>query len=108
MGKRNMRKYTIREIVNSGRKGLRGTPVEDAKYNGLTGSIIEALDIEEQGILLQFKPITFFTIETKSCYDWWTTSEIIAVRAFDDFNKFWIETVNTMYLLEKYNDCWTI
>lgn len=95
-----MCKYKILRISHSGRKDIRYKDVDDPKYDGLIGSIIKMKDIESTEL---FERLKWDFVETSSWYDWWEASEIISV--FVNFkNQYVVETVNTIYVLEKLKD----
>jgi hypothetical protein len=96
--KREKRKYKILNIEHSGRKGIRYEPVKDPKYDGLIGSIIETENIENVKL---FNEIKWDFVENKPAwYDLWHTSPVIEIY-LDFENHYVIETVNTIYILEK-------
>ena len=87
--------FVIKDILHSGRKGIRGEPVDDYKYDGLVGCYAK-FDINEiracHGVHMK--------ISGHSFYDWWNTSPVIQLtkRNFDVYE---LETVNTIYILEE-------
>ena len=87
--------FRIKEILHSGRKGIRGEPVDDYKYDGLVGCYAE-FDINDirayQGVHM--------VISGHSFYDWWHTSPVIQLTR-RNFNVYELETVNTIYILEE-------
>ena len=83
--------YRIVDIVHSGRKGIRGEQVTDAKYDGLIGCRA-TLDITE---IERFKPVKIYLLDYNP---WWVTSEVLGLFVSND--KVEIETVNTIYRLE--------
>lgn len=96
--KRERRKYKILNIAHSGRKDIRLSPVKDPRYNGLIGSIIEMDNIENSKL---FDRLKWDFVENKPIwYDFWTTSPIISISLGFD-NHYVVETVNTIYVLEK-------
>ena len=93
-----MTRYKIIKIEHSGRRGIRGEPVTDEKYDGLVNSIfyLKGIDVLEQ--CEQFSMLHMIFIETSSYYNDWRTSEVLQIiRHFDDLYE--VETVNTIYYL---------
>lgn len=91
-------KYYITDILHSGRKGRRDKRVSEGKYEGVIGSIIETKNIRET------KPLekhhwTF--VETQSPYEWWDTSETVALTYNEKEKLYYLETINTIYILEE-------
>ena len=87
--------FRIKEILHSGRKGIRGEPVDDYKYDGLVGCYAK-FDINDiracQGVHM--------VISGHNFYDWWNTSPVIQLTK-RDFDVYELETVNTIYILEE-------
>lgn len=87
--------FVIKEILHSGRKGIRGEPVDDYKYDGLVGCFAK-FDINNiracQGVHM--------VISGHRYYDWWNTSPVIQLTK-RNFNVYELETVNTIYILEE-------
>ena len=96
------KKYKILNITHSGRNGLRGKPVDDWKYDGLIGSIVQIavdnIDILEQIDL--FDTIKFRVLTGDSEYDIWCTSNVVQI-SMDYYGIYEVETVNTIYKLEE-------
>ncbi len=90
-------KYKIVSITHSGRKGVRGTDVTASKYLGITGSIVTMKKIED---IKQFDMVHCDFIETESPYEYLDTSEVLSIW-IDRDNRYHIETVNSIYVLEK-------
>lgn len=96
--KRERKKYKILNVAHSGRKDVRLSPVKDPRYDGLIGSIIEMDNIENSKL---FDRLKWDFVENKPIwYDFWTTSPIISISLSFD-NHYVVETVNTIYVLEK-------
>ena len=89
-------RYKVLEILHSGRKGIRQTPVDDPKYDGVVDSIIDMPLLES---LNPFEELAWDFVETTSEYEWWHTSSILGIKKYDDIYE--IETVNTIYLLQR-------
>lgn len=89
-------KFKIIEIVHSGRKGTRYSPINNEKYYGLVDSIIEMKPLES---LKSYEELKWNFVETKSGYEWWHTSVVICVSKHE--NDYLVETVNTIYALQK-------
>ena len=92
-------KYRISSITHSGRKGERHSPVTDFKYNSLIGSVC---------IFDPFKVRAYeslhFPVYESPVYDWWDTSEVIALDVDTRDDSIHLETVNTIYVFEKIGD----
>ena len=100
--KNNKKRYRVLEILHSGRKNTRNKPVDNPKYDGIIGSIVELAGINSIEGIRQFNLVSFEFVKTSSDYDWWNTSAVISV--FLDFhNRYHIETINTIYILEEVN-----
>ena len=91
-------KLRIKSITHSGRKGLRGTPVDDPKYDGVVGSLLWLNPASMQ----QFTPLCFYLINNKN-YTTWTTSEVLESYINLD-GELVIETYNSVYTLEMEED----
>ena len=91
-----MKTYKIIEILHSGRKGIRNTPVKDSKYNQMIGSIIEC-DLE---YVEQFKPLKWW-FKDHPFYEVWHTSEVLALLRDFENDLLYLETVNTIYVLKE-------
>lgn len=90
--------YKIIKIEHSGRRGIRGEPVTDGKYDGLVNSVFYLKGIDTLEQCEQFSMLHMKFIETESFYDDWHTSEVLQIiRHFDDLYE--VETVNTIYYL---------
>ena len=96
--KRERKKYKILNILHSGRNDTRLKRITDPKYNGFIGSIIEMDNIENSKT---FDRLRWDFVENKpEWYDFWTTSPVILIT-LDLNNHYVVETVNTIYVLEK-------
>lgn len=87
----------IVEILHSGRKGIRGTPVTDSKYDSLINCTVSF----QKDNLRLLKPISFTLIDNP-LYEFWYTSPVISLGRNKDC-KLIIETVNTIYILSEIN-----
>ena len=95
-------KYIIKAILHSGRKGSRNTQVSDPKYESVVGSIVTLYNVAKLEDYKLFDEMIFDFIETKSEYDWWSTTPIIELaRDYEGIYK--VETVNTIYEMEEVN-----
>lgn len=94
-----MTKFRINAILHSGRKGTRGTPVDDPKYDGMVGSEI----MFEEKDILRFKSLHFFFTRTNypHGYKWFETSAVLGAHGEYEQGKqiIVIETENTLYRL---------
>lgn len=91
-----MKIYIIREITHSGRKGLRGAPVEDEKYESMIGATI-VCNLESAK---QFKKLRW-DFKNHPLYDYWNTSEVLALSYNYKTDLWELETVNTIYMLKE-------
>ena len=91
-----MNKYRILAIFHSGRKGTRWTKVNDEKYDDLESCEVW-FDLSEIKPYEQFK----FILKGHPNYEWWTLSCIIAVWYNKIEDIFYMETLNSIYCLEK-------
>lgn len=93
-------KYKIIDIVHSGTKGERGTPVTANKYDGIVGCRVffnpDNIYIG-YGLTMQFPP------NEHPLYDWWTISCIQEVSRMQD--ALIIETMNSIYYLKCLSEC---
>lgn len=94
-------RYKIISIKHAGRHGIRGTDVDDPKYDGLINSIIEMPNLDDSSI--KYKSLHFDMIKTDSAYDWFHTSVVLALYLNKNMN-YVVETVNTLYEFEKLNE----
>lgn len=93
--------YKILNIVHSGRKGMRYDEVQDPKYDGMVGATIKMPEIES---IKQFSNVRWdFVSDGPIYYDFWTTSPVVSV-SLDFSNHYVLETINTIYILEKHYD----
>ena len=95
--------FRIVNILHRGREGKRNTPVTDQKYNGMVNSIIKLKNYDSIENIWQFDELRFDFIETESDYDFWRSSCVIAISLGYD-NLYYIETINTIYVLEEVKD----
>ena len=95
------KKYKILNITHSGRKGLRRKPVDDWKYDGLIGSVVQLDNYMNQLEQIElFDTIVFRILSGNSGYDKWYTSNVIQIsRNLDGMYE--IETIDTIYELEE-------
>ena len=90
-----MKTYKIVEILHSGRKGQRYSPVTNPKYEYMVNSLIR-LDFD---FVKQYEPINWFFLN-HPIYKYWNTSALLALSRDED--EFWyLETVNTIYVLKE-------
>ena len=89
-------RYKIIDITHSGRKGVRGTRVDEYKYDPLFGAIIKTDDICKTE---QFHGMKWFLLNN-TIYDYWNTSAVLGISRTKDGKRYIIETVNTIYELE--------
>lgn len=89
------KRWVIKEICHSGRKGTRWTAVDDIKYNGLIGCFAE-FDMDS---VERFKGV-HMVLKGHPYYDWWDTTGIIQLARRLD-GDYVLETVNTIYVLEE-------
>ena len=87
--------FVIKEILHSGRKGIRGEPVDDYKYDGLVGCYAK-FDIND---IKQCQPM-HMKLSGHMYYDWWDTSLVIQLTR-RNLNVYELETVNSIYILEE-------
>ena len=92
-------KYKIVSIKHSGRKGIRGTDVNEPKYDGMINSIVE-INSSLKNEKIRYTPLHMNFIETESIYDNFHTSAILAISINKDWN-YVVETINTLYELEE-------
>ena len=89
-------KFRIIDILHSGLKGERGSPVTQSKYEGMLGAIVW---IDKTCVYLDRPAHIIF--ENHPTYEWWDTSNVIAISETENF--FGIETLNSIYVLLKIN-----
>lgn len=90
-----MEKWLLKDILHSGRKGERLTPVNDPKYYDIIGWNVW-LDIKD---IKAFEELRFY-FKGHPMYDWWTTTAAIEARIEDD-KTLYFESVNTIYVFER-------
>lgn len=91
--------YTIKEILHSGRKGIRGTHCDDEKYRYIEGCRISF----EWNELQRGKELTFH-FHNHPFYIWWDTSMVLAAVIDKENRLLHIETENTIYVLKEEAD----
>lgn len=91
--------YKITKIVHSGRKGIRGEPVQDEKYDGLIDSVVTLRWIRTLEECEQFTPLKMNLIKTDTCFDTWYTSEVIQIALVTE-DVYEVETVNAIYYFQ--------
>lgn len=92
-----MREYKILEILHSGRKGIRLDPVTEEKYNGMVDNIVRINKLEN---VKEFESIRMY-IKHHPLYDFWDTSAIIGLSYSLSEHKYYLETINTIYVLQE-------
>lgn len=90
--------YILEDIVHSGRKDVRGKPVDDVKYDGIIGLRVTF----DPAKLKQFDCLRMYFLDYHRLYKWWDTSEIIGL--FNSSGKLEIETANSIYKLVEWHD----
>ena len=90
-----MEKWTLTEVLHSGRKGERDTPVDNPKYDDIIGWTV-GLDKDN---LKPFEEFRFY-FKGHPKYDYWTTTAVIEAHVFC-YNTMYVETVNTIYVFER-------
>ena len=90
-----MEKWTLTEVLHSGRKGERNTPVDNPKYDDIIGWTV-GLDKDN---LKPFEEFRFY-FKGHPKYDYWTTTAVIEAH-IEKGNILHIETVNTIYVFER-------
>ena len=100
-----MKKYEIISITHSGRKGLRGTPVDEIRYDGLVGSIVVCKDLEGEAESIKNKPFHFDFASRNEPYEYrfWDTTLVLGLYINKNWN-YVLETVNTLYELKPLDD----
>lgn len=89
-----MKRWKIIDILHSGRKGIRLSPVMDSKYDGVRGCTVY-FNIED---LEGLKPFRFNRMN-HYFYDYWDTSAVIQAEIRN--GQLILETINTIYVLEE-------
>lgn len=92
--------YTIKDITHSGRKDIRGKQVTDVKYNGLIGLRV-GFDINN---IKQYNSVRLYLVDYHELYTWWDTSEVISLSVGGDGKFVVLETANTIYMFEKWEE----
>lgn len=96
------KKYVVTGIYHSGRKGIRGIPVEDPKYDGIVGSTIKSYDVEK---LRKFQDFRFDFVGTVIPHGTWVTSPVIGMIRTSGLNaiasEYHIETINAIYVIKE-------
>jgi len=93
------KRYKIVSVLHSGRKGLRNEPVDDPKYDGLVGCVIECNTLMEN--LRQFDCVDWDFVGKDAPYAYWHTSNVVQLSRDRQDNIYWLETINTIYELEE-------
>jgi len=96
-------KYTITDILHSGRRGLRNMPSNDPKYNGIAGSVVTLRNVNKIEDYKQFDELQFNFVDTKSNYEIWNATPIVAI-GMDKSGRYVVETVNTIYHMKEVKD----
>jgi len=91
--------YIVTDILHSGRKGERNTPVDDIKYQGLIGYKV-GFDVDEIERGEEFK---MWVLNSPYYRDWYT-SMVIAAWINEQDHILTIETENSLYVLKECND----
>lgn len=89
-----MKHWKIVDILHSGRKGVRWTPVDDPKYDDIR-DCDAYFNLEDIEGLKSFR----FNFKHHLLYDYWDTSSVISVGIKK--GQLIIETVNTIYMMEE-------
>jgi len=89
------KKYRIKEILHSGRRGIRNEPCTDEKYDDIRGRI-GWVDIDE---IKQFERYRIDLVSDDK-FDWWTISEVFELGVNRNTGDIQIETANSIYMLE--------
>ena len=90
-------KFKIKQILHSGRKGVRNTEVDAIKFYGMKDAIIFA-DLNDVNEFQSFR----WDFEHSLHHPWynWETSPVIAMAQNEETGDYLIETINTIYVLE--------
>ena len=91
------KKYKILKILHNGRKGIRGNPVTDIKYDGLINADVYIENLDD---IVKFQCL-HINIIGHSTYNWWDTTEVITMSYNPINRKYYIETINTIYILQE-------
>ena len=96
--------YIIESITHSGRKGLRGTSVDNPKYMGLIGArcMTDISEIKQYEKMHLDIPVG----ETNCPYDWWDTTAVLEIIKNNKTGEVTIETANTIYTLQEVRKCY--
>jgi len=88
-------KYIIKDILHSGTKGDRGSPVTDEKYDGMIGSIV-FFDPSE----IKFNQSFDFYFKYHPYYNFWTISYVKEIAYDTEKRNLIIESENSIYIFE--------
>ena len=95
------KRFKILNIVHSGTKGERGTPVTEKKYDGLVGCEVR-FDINN--ICVGYSLILHIVPWMHKYYDYWTISAIERIDHDEEDGILILETLNSIYYLEELGD----
>ena len=94
-----VKKYKIKEILHSGRKGERGLPVWNKKYEYVLGfNCFFNKDNITVGV-----PFIFYFISNPK-YVWWGMSTVVSVDEKLDEKKLIVATLNSIYIFDELGD----
>ena len=94
-----IKKYKIKEILHSGKKGERGLPVWNKKYEYVLGF---DCFFDKDNITVG-APFIFYFINNPE-YAWWGMSTVVSVDEKPDEKKLIVETLNSIYIFEELGD----
>ena len=94
-----IKKYKIKEILHSGKKGERGLPVWNKKYEYVLGF---DCFFDKDNITVG-SPFIFYFINNPE-YAWWGMSTVVSVDEKPDEKKLIVETLNSIYIFEELGD----
>ena len=94
-----IKKYKIKEILHSGKKGERGLPVLNKKYEYVLGF---DCFFDKDNITVG-SPFIFYFISNPE-YAWWGMSTVVSVNEKPDEKKLIVETLNSIYIFEELGD----
>ena len=89
------REFIVDNILHSGRKADRYTPVYDQKYAGIMGYNVR-FDVDN----LRRGKSLHMDVLNSPIYDWWDTSIVLAATIDERDDSWTIETENTIYILK--------